>query len=183
MKHLPAAAIAVGIMAAGAAFAQQTPQPAAPAPGAHIGKLSGADQKFADSAAIGGLYEVEAGRIAEKSSNPQVKQFGLRMVHDHSAANAKLKQIVTVEGGTLPQRLHQEHQHQLDQLRSLRGNQFAQTYMQNMVKDHDTDAQEFGQAAQNLDNPQLKTFARQTLKVIEAHDKMTHQITDKMASK
>ena len=55
--------------------------------------------------------------------------------------------------------------------------------MRAMVKDHDTDAQDFGKAAQSLDNPQLKTFAQQTLKVIETHDKMAHQISDKMASK
>ncbi len=182
MKYLQGIAIAGGIMAAGAALAQPTPQPAAPAVGS-VGKLSVADQKFVDSAAVGGLYEVEAGKLAEKSANPQVKQFGARMVHDHGAAGAKLKQIVTAQGGTAPQELDQEHQQKLDHLRSLRGSEFAQAYMQDMVKDHDTDAQEFGQAAQSLDNRQLKTFAQQTLKVIEAHDKMAHQITDKMATR
>lgn len=187
MKYLRAATIAGGVLAAGMAFAQTTPQsapPSAPVPaGGSAGKLSAADQQFVDSAAIGGLYEVEAGRIAEKSSNPQVKQFGARMVRDHSAADAKLKKIVTAEGGTAPQQLDQAHQQDLDHLRSLHGNEFAQTYMQEMVKDHDTDAQDFGKAAQSLDNPQLKTFAEQTLKIVEAHDKMAHQITDKMASK
>jgi putative membrane protein len=180
MKYLYGAVIAGGILAAGVAFAQPSPQAA---PGGNQGKLSAADQKFVESAAIGGKYEVEAGRIAEKSSNPQVKQFGARMVRDHSAAGAKLKQIVTAEGGTVPQSLDQEHQQQLDHLRSLHGAEFTQAYMQNMVKDHDTDAQEFGKAAQSLDDPQLKQFAQQTLKVIETHDKMAHQITDKMASK
>jgi putative membrane protein len=184
MKYLGSSVIFGAILVSGAAFAQSAPQasPSAPA-GANPGKLSAADQKFVQSAAVGGLYEVEAGRIAEKSANPQVKQFGARMVRDHSAANAKLKQIVTAQGGAVPQSLDQDHQQQLDQLRSMHGSEFAHAYMQDMVKDHDTDAQEFGQAAQSLDDPQLKTFAQQTLKVIEAHDKMAHQITDKTASK
>ena len=105
------------------------------------------------------------------------------MVHDHSAANAKLQQIVAAAGGTAPQALDQEHRQELDHLCSLHGAAFAQAYMQNMVKDHDTDAQEFGKAAQSLDNPQLKGFPQQTLPVIEAHDKMAHQITEKMASR
>jgi putative membrane protein len=184
MKYVYGLVIAGGVLAFGAAFAQPGPQ-AAPstAPSGTQGKLSAADQRFAESAAIGGLYEVEAGRIAAKSANPQVKQFGARMVRDHSAAGAKLKQIVTAEGGTVPQSLDQDHQQQLAHLRSLHGTEFAQAYMQNMVKDHDTDAQEFGQAAQSLDDPQLKQFAQQTLKVIDAHDKMAHQITDRMAAK
>jgi putative membrane protein len=182
MKYLQGAAIAGGIMAAGVAFAQTAPQPAPPA-GGNASKLSASDQKFVDGAAVGGLYEVETGRLAEKSANAQVRQFGARMVHDHSAANAKLKQIVTAEGGTLPQQLDQEHQQDLDHLRSLHGAEFAQSYMQDMVKDHDTDAQDFGKAAQSLDDPKLKTFAQQTLPMIETHDKLAHQISDKMASK
>lgn len=199
MKYLYGVIIVGGVLAAGAVVAQQTrqaapSQPAAPtapaqaaapaaAPGSDQGKLSAADQKFIQSAAVGGLFEVEAGRLAEKSANRQVKKFGARMVRDHGAANAKLKQIVTAQGGTVPQSLDQDHQQQLDHLRALHGQEFAQAYMQNMVKDHDTDAQEFGQAAQSLDDPQLKSFAQQTLKVIEAHDKMAHQITGKMAAK
>jgi putative membrane protein len=184
MKYLQGAAMAAGIMAAGVAFAQPAPQTASPAAaGTNAGKLSAGDQKFVDDATIGGLYEVEAGRIAEKSANPQVRQFGARMVRDHGAAGTKLRQIATAEGGTAHKSLDQEHQQKLNHLRSLHGREFAQAYIQDMVKDHDTDAQDFGKAAQKLDNPQLKTFAQQTLKVIETHDKMAHQISDKMASK
>src|SRR5581483_6298391 len=148
MKYLVSSVIFGAVLASGAAFAQSAPPPATA--GSNSGKLSAADQKFIESAAIGGLYEIEAGRIAEKSANPQVKQFGARMVRDHSTANAKLKQIVTAQGGTVPQGLDQDHQQQLAHLRTLHGSEFAQAYMQDMVKDHDTDAQEFGQAAQSL---------------------------------
>jgi putative membrane protein len=185
MKYLLGAVLAGGLLAtSGAAIAQPAQQPApTTAPAGNQSKLSAADQKFVDSAAIGGRYEVEAGRIAEKSANPQVKQFGARMVHDHGAADVKLRQIVTAQGGTLPQSLDQDHQQQLDHLRSLHGAEFARAYMQDMVKDHDTDAQEFGKAVQSIDDPQLKAWSQSTLKVIEAHDKMAHQIADQMASK
>lgn len=185
MKYLHGAIIAAGMVAAGVASAQTMSQspPAAPPAAGNSGKLSADDQKFVDNAAIGGLYEIEAGRLAEKSANPQVKTFGAKMVHDHSAADAKLHQIVTAEGGTLPQALDQEHQQKLDHLRSLHGNEFAKAYMQDMVADHDTDAQDFGKAAQSLDDPKLKAFAQQTLKVVDEHDKMAHQIAEKMASK
>src|ERR1700745_1781089 len=119
MKYLQGAAIAAGIMTAGLAFAQTAPQSALPAPsGTNAGKLSAADQKFVDNAMIGGLYEIEAGRIAEKSANSQVRQFGARMVRDHGAAGSKLRQIVIAEGGTAPQSLDQEHAQKLNHLRS-----------------------------------------------------------------
>lgn len=179
------AAIALGMLASGAALGQtagtRAPLPATSA--TMSGKLSDTDQQFINDAAIGGMFEVESGKLAEKSTDPKVKQFGARMVRDHSEANTKLKQIVAAQGGNLPDALDQEHRQKLNQLASLHGQDFARQYTQMMVEDHDTDAQAFGKAAQNLNNPQLKQFAAQTLKVIETHDKLVHQIADKSASK
>jgi len=184
MKYLYGAAIAVGIMGSAAAYAQtaQT-QPAVSSPNG-ASRLSASDQDFVQKAAAGGLFEVEAGKIAEKkASNAQVRQFAARMVRDHSEADNKLKQIVSADGGTVPNDLDPEHQQALQQLTSQQGPDFDRNYMQTMVKDHDTDAQAFGRAVQSLDDPKLKTFAQQTLKVIDEHDKMAHQITEKMASR
>src|SRR5438477_9018471 len=50
--------------------------------------LASADEKFIKDAAMGGQAEVELGRLAStKASNPDVKQFGQRMVDDHGKAN------------------------------------------------------------------------------------------------
>jgi putative membrane protein len=147
-------------------------------------RLSGSDQDFVNNAAFGGLFEVESGKIAQKkAANAQVRNFAARMVHDHSEAGNKLKRIVSADGGTVPNELDRQHQQELQQLTSQQGADFDRNYMQTMVRDHDTDAQEFGRAVQGLDDPKLKTFAQQTLKVIDQHDKMAHQISDKMASK
>ena len=180
-----AAVIVLGVLASGAAFGQAagTTRPMAALSATTFGKLNDTDQKFVNDAAIGGMFEVESGKLAEKSTNPKVKEFGARMVHDHSAANAKLKQIVRAEGGNVPNALDQEHQQKLNQLGSLRGQDFNRQYTQMMVEDHDADAQDFGKAGQYLNDPQLKQFAAQTLKTIQTHDKLIHQIADQMASK
>ena len=50
------------------------------------------DKKFVMDAAVGGMAEVELGKLAaEKATNPEVKQFGQRMVDDHTKANDELK--------------------------------------------------------------------------------------------
>ncbi len=189
-RLLWSATIAFGIVGSVTAFgeaignstATATQPPVSSAAG--VSRLSASDQDFVNKAAVGGLFEVKSGKIAEKkASNSQVRKFAARMVHDHSEADNKLKQIVSAEGGTVPNELDQEHQQQLQQMTSQQGAEFGRNYMQMMVKDHDTDAQDFGQAEQTLQDARLKQFAAQTLKTIEQHDKMAHQITDKMASK
>jgi predicted outer membrane protein len=51
-----------------------------------------------------------------------------------------------------------------------------------MVKDHDEDAQAFANAAQGLNDPQLRRFAVDTLPVIQAHDKMAHEIASSLTA-
>ncbi|HLH08429.1 MAG TPA: DUF4142 domain-containing protein [Terriglobales bacterium] len=62
------------------------------ASGASSKKLSPSDKAFVTKAAEGGLAEVELGQLAQqKAESQQVKDFGQRMVTDHTKANDQLK--------------------------------------------------------------------------------------------
>jgi putative membrane protein len=175
-RLLRTVSFAVGVGLSAGAFAQaNTPRGSEPAQRAPV-QLSAADQKFLNEAAIGGQFEVDAGKIAERSANPQIKEFGARMVKDHGAADTKLKQLATAQGATVPQKLDAKHAKIRDHLASLKGAEFDREYIREMVKDHDEDAQAFANAAKSLNDPQLKRFAADTLPVIQAHDKMAHDI-------
>jgi putative membrane protein len=178
-RVLQTLSFAVGVGLSVGAFAQTNmPRGTERAPA----QLSATDQKFINEAAIGGQFEVEAGKIAERSANPQIKQFGARMVKDHSAAGAKLKQLATARGAAVPQDLDPKHAQIRDRLASLKGAGFDREYIQEMVGDHDKDAQAFANAAQSLSDPQLRRFAVDTLSVIQAHDKMAHEIATSMTA-
>src|SRR5690348_16625868 len=65
---------------------QTTSQTAAQAQGQNH-KLSKKDKSFAEEAAMGGMAEVELGKLAQQNAqSDDVKQFGARMVQDHGAA-------------------------------------------------------------------------------------------------
>jgi len=65
--------------------------------------LSSDDRKFVMEAAHGGMMEVHLGRMAaDKATNADVKQFGQRMVDDHSRANSELMALASQKGITLP---------------------------------------------------------------------------------
>src|SRR5215217_8014756 len=53
----------------------------------HMSKVDGDGAAFMDTAAVGGMMEVDLGKLAlEKSSNAEVKKFAAQMVADHTKA-------------------------------------------------------------------------------------------------
>lgn len=128
------------------------------------------DNAFIEKAAQGGMTEVELGKLAEeKASSSDVKQFGSMMVTDHSKADAELKGLAAKKGVTVPSTLDAKHQASVDKLRSLSGTAFDRAYVQAMVKDHEKDAAEFRRASTSAQDPDVKSFADNTLKVVETH--------------
>jgi putative membrane protein len=134
--------------------------------------LSSADKKFAENAAKGGMMEVAYGREAsQKAQNAEVKQFGNRMVTDHSKANNELKSIASKKGITLPS---DEPSAKFKNDRS---------YMDMMVKDHEKDLSEFQEEAKNGSDADLKRFADKTSKVIAEHLSMARRIDRNVRNK
>ncbi len=140
-------------------------------------KLSAADKHFVKEAAAGGMAEVALGQLAtEKASSPDVKQFGQRMVDDHSKANDQLKQIAADEGVRLPTTLSAKDEATKNRLSKLSGDAFDKAYMADMVKDHKTDVAAFRHESKTGRDPQVKSFAADTLPTLEDHLKNAQKV-------
>jgi putative membrane protein len=143
------------------------------------------DHKFVMDAAVGGMAEVQLGKLAsEKATNPDVKQFAQKMVEDHGKANDELKAAASKESIDLPTSLDSKHQATMDRLSKMSGADFDKAYVKEMVKDHDMDVKEFQKEAQNGQNSSVRDFASKTLPTLQEHQKMIHDIDkNKMSSK
>jgi putative membrane protein len=139
--------------------------------------VSATDQAFAKEAAIGGMAEVELGTLAkEKASNPDVKQFGERMVTEHGSANDELKQWAQQKNVTLPTDLDAQHKATKDRLSKLSGDAFDKAYMRDMVSDHVKDVAAFKHEAASGKDADLKAWAGKTLPTLQDHLKSTREI-------
>jgi putative membrane protein len=131
------------------------------------------DQTFVNSAAQGGKAEVTLGQLAsQKASNQKVKDFGQRMVTDHGKAGQELTGIAQKKSITPPSSLTSEDQALYQKLQGLSGADFDKTYMEAMVKDHKKDIDEFQREADSGKDPDVKSFASQTLPTLREHLKM-----------
>jgi putative membrane protein len=154
----------------GAASGKTTTGAAASATAATGSELSAADTKFANNAAIGGLMEVELGKVAVKNaSSDKVRQFGQKMIDDHTKANDELKSVAAKEKITLPTDLDAKHKGMVDKLSAMTGTAFDRAYMKDMVKDHKQDVAEFQKEANDGTDPGLKSFAGMTLPTLQQH--------------
>lgn len=136
-----------------------------------------ADTHFVKKAAEGGLAEVELGQLAvQKASSEQVKKFGQRMVDDHSKANDELKEVASKDHITLPTQPDAKDKATKARLEKLSGAEFDKAYMSDMVKDHRHDVSEFARESKDAKNPDIKSFAQQTLPTLREHLKLAEQI-------
>jgi putative membrane protein len=136
------------------------------------------DSKFVKDAALGGMAEVELGKLAtQKASSDAVKQFGQKMVDDHSKANDQLKEIASKENISIPASLDSKHQSRIEKLSKLSGPDFDKAYVKDQVKDHKKDVSQFKNEAESGSNPNIKQFASTTLPTLQEHLSMAQDLS------
>jgi putative membrane protein len=101
--------------------------------------VSAGDKEFVEQSVVGGLAEVELGRLAlERAANADVKKFAGMMVQDHSKSLEALKQVASHYAIAAPAGLDEKHRQIRDRLAGLSGAEFDREYMSVMVDAHET---------------------------------------------
>jgi len=147
------------------------------------GQLSSRDYKFARAALVGGNMEVQLGQIASQNAqDPAVRDFGNKMVQDHTAANQQLTLIIAQKGATISDGPGWMDQKMVDHLQGLKGSDFDKAYMKRMVSDHKDDIKEFQKEADNGDDADVKNFASKTLPTLQEHLRLAQETQAKLSS-
>jgi putative membrane protein len=151
-----------------AAFAQRGDSMRSEAPA-----ISRADRTFVRKAAQGGMAEVRLGELAaNRGSSAYVREFGQRMVDDHSRTNDQLKEIASNKGISLPTDMGEEHRAVLARLSRLHGAAFDAAYIRSMKADHQHDIMEFRMEANGGRDRDIRAFARRSLPTLQEHYRM-----------
>lgn len=136
-------------------------------------QLSPADAKFVTTAAQSGMAEVRMGQlIAEGAQSKALRDFGQKLVTDHTKANQELIQLAASKGVSAPSQPAAKHEKMLESLSKLKGTEFDRSAQQHAMMHHQEDVQMFQQAISNLQDPELKAFAQKTLPTLQEHLKM-----------
>ena len=131
--------------------------------------VSKKDQAFFTKAAGGGMFEVEAGKLAQgKGKSEGVKSFGDMLVKDHGMANDELKALAGKKGAKLPEAVPADLQKKLDKL--AKAKDFDKEFIKEVgVADHKKDIALFDKTSKTADDAEVKAFAAKTLPTLRAH--------------
>jgi putative membrane protein len=145
--------------------------------GGGMAGMSNQDHKFVMEAAMGGMMEVELGRVAaQQGASDAVKQFGQRMVDDHTKVNQELMALASSKGMTLPTALDEKHQQHVAKLQAMSGADFDRAYGKMMLSDHNKDVKEFEKQSTRATDPDLKAFASRNLPALQEHLQMARAL-------
>ena len=134
-------------------------------------------RRFIKEAAEGSATDVALGRLAqEKGSSDAVKQFGKRMVDDHSKVGEELKQLAEMAQIEAPSEAPKKARKAQDKLSKLSGVDFDRAYTKMMVSEHKGDVKAFEREARNGAVPAVKNFAAKTLPTLQEHLKLVEEL-------
>ncbi len=158
-----AVAVCVGVLAAGAASAQN---------------LSKGDQRILTSLAQANVNEVAAGNIAlQKATSPEVKSFAQKMVDDHTKGLQEVQQVAQAKNVTLPTEPDAKHKKMADRLNALSGAEFDKSYVANAgVNDHKAAHKLVTDAQEKAKDPDIKALAAKLQPTIDQHMKSVPQM-------
>jgi putative membrane protein len=138
--------------------------------------LSGSDKLFIRQAAIGGQAEVELGKLAQQKGNSEaVRDFGKRMVSDHSKANDQLMRVQKDADPSTPKEPDPEHKRIRDDLNKASGKEFDIAYLASQIQDHQKTANLLLWEISSGQSAELTKYAADTLPTVMAHLEIAKQ--------
>ncbi|HLL99981.1 MAG TPA: DUF4142 domain-containing protein [Pyrinomonadaceae bacterium] len=152
-------------------------------PDSNRGAVTGAmsDKDFMTEAAVGGMAEVESGKVAStKAQSPDVKKFAQMMIADHTKSNTELKTLAAGKNVTLPTELDAKHKSTMTELQNLSGTAFDRAYVAAQLADHEKTVKLFQSQAQNGSDADVKAFAAKNLPALQMHLEMVRSLNNKM---
>jgi putative membrane protein len=136
-----------------------------------------ADSKFIKDVTSGNLLEIRLGQLAEKkATNTSVKQFGQRMVTDHTNLENQWTTMVSKNGMRFQPGLAPEAQQEFNRLNDVSGAEFDRAYMTSMIQHHETDVNRFQTEGRAAHSAPVRDLVAASLPTLEQHLSLARQI-------
>jgi putative membrane protein len=137
--------------------------------------------EFAVEASAVNMMEIELGNLAaERATSQEVRNFAQKIVNDHNQAQERLRAIAQRKNIALPEDLPQDRRDKIEDFREKSGNEFDKDYMDFIVDKHQDEINDYEDAADNLDDNEIKQYANETLPNLREHREEAERIQERL---
>lgn len=138
--------------------------------GATSAKLSDSEKQLLQNIADADKAEIEMGQLAQSNGSSQkVKDFGQKLVDDHTQNNQQLQQLAQQKGVQLSDEEKPAEQSTKSKLENVKGAQFDKAFMQHEKDDHAKLLSQLKQQQDQIQDPDMKSFVGQTISAVQQH--------------
>jgi putative membrane protein len=163
LRAVAVAVVAMGLVAAFSARAQDTP------PKAQEQTLE-LDHMLVQEAIQRGIAEIEMARLAEdRAEADSVRAFARRMLEDHGRLNERLIQAARDVGAEVPTGPNENEAAVVERLRTLEGVAFDQVYTVGVAQEHMRHYNLYARMAGYASAPDLRRLGGEAAPMLEEH--------------
>lgn len=149
--------------------------------GVSVMAQSHGDKAFLEKSSQGNVTEVELSKLAlRKTSNPDIRAFADKMIHDHTMLGDKMAPFLAQAGLKPSISLDTLHQHLYNKLKGLSGTAFDKEFVLAMDKDHHEDLKDFQKEVSATQDAALKSTVSEGEQVIAQHTEMIDGLSRKL---
>ena len=139
------------------------------------------DKKFLATVAQGDKNEIAVSEVAEqKATDPAVKAFAEKMVKEHKEMTESMKPFAEQWSITAPMGPDDDHQKEIDKLKSMSGHDFDKRYIDDMVSDHAKALDAFTTEAKDTKDKKFRAVVLKDKTRVAAHKNMAYDLKKKL---
>lgn len=136
----------------------------------HTATLSSDAEEFVQSLALGSLFELEAGRIAQsRAASEGVREAGNIVVKAHTQSSRELRDTAAASQVVVPTSLDRHHAALIDRLRKAPPDQFDRIWVSQQLTVHKRSVDLLRRYRKDGQNAEMRRFAGETLPIVESH--------------
>jgi putative membrane protein len=140
------------------------------ATGGTSAKLSDSEKQLLQQVSDANKAEIEMGQLAQNNaSSAKVKDFGQKLVDDHTQNQQQLQQIAQQKGVDLKSEEKPDEQASKNKFQGMKGAQFDKAFLQHERDDHAKLLQQLKQQQDQIQDPEVKSFISQTITAVQQH--------------
>ena len=139
-----------------------------------------ADRDFIQDQLEDATAEINLSQLAaERTADPQVKEFAERLVREHQTVTDELKKAAASTNAAVePAEPDTDHKNAQEELSKLTGKEFDRKYLDTMIEEHEEAVKELTPA--DAESAELREWVAKTLPKVRQHLEMAKQIKERL---